>query len=307
MNQTIVVTPETAGQRLDVWCVQQLPGYSRAAIQKAIKEGAIAVTGRTVKPRYIVAVGDMITVQLPEIAAAAPASAAPAITIPIIHEDRDIIVINKPAGIVVHPGQGHEQQSVVAWALEHYPPIVDVGDDPARPGVVHRLDKDTSGVLLLAKNQPTYEHLKAQFQRRRAHKEYLALVFGTPGEPKGRVNRALLRSKRNPLRRTIDAAGKEAITEWRREETFGKDYALLRVFPLTGRTHQIRVHLHFLGFPIVGDVLYTYKRQRSPQGVHRQLLHAEKLTITLPSGKRVTYTAPLAADFEAVLAQLRAL
>lgn len=304
LPEKIQVDTAAVGQRLDVFCVQHFPAYSRSTIQKAIKDGQVQINGRVVKPRYTVADGDTVTLTLPEVTVA-PADVVPA-KVPIIHEDRDIMVINKPAGMVVHPGQGQEQQSVAGWARAHCPAIVDVGDDPARPGIVHRLDKDTSGVLILAKNQKSFEHLKEQFSHRRAHKEYLALVFGAPGEPKGRINRALMRSKRNPLRRTIDPAGKEAITEWRREESFGKEYALLRVFPLTGRTHQIRVHLHFLGFPIVGDNLYTFKRQRPPHGVHHHLLHAEKLTLTLPNGKRASFTAPLPPDFVELLVWLRA-
>lgn len=303
MKHEFTVTEDVAGQRLDVFCVQQLPHYSRAVIQKAIKDGSITMNGKIVKPRQPVVAGAVITAALPEATAAVVVEAT--YDIPIIAEDKDFLVMDKPAGLVVHAGHGQETQSVVAWLLQRRPDVAGVGDDPLRPGIVHRLDKDTSGVLIVAKNQKTFEHLKDQFKNRRAHKEYLALVFGVPGEPKGRINRALLRSKRNPLRRTIDPAGKEAITEWRGEESFGKDYALLRIFPLTGRTHQIRAHLHFLGFPIVGDALYTYKRQRQPQGVKRQLLHAEKLTLTLPNGKRATFTAPLAADFAAVLESLR--
>lgn len=313
MNEQLIVSPEDAGQRLDVFCVQHLPTHSRAALQKAIKEGQIRVNDRQVKPRYTVAVGDTVTVAIATPAVAAvPAGVLP--TIEILYGDRDVMVINKPAGLVVHAGQAQEAQSVVAWAVDRDAEMAKVGDDPSRPGIVHRLDKDTSGVLILAKNQKAFEHLKEQFARRRAHKEYLALVFGVPGESKGRINRALLRSKRNPLRRTIDPAGKEAITEWRLEEKFGpaaglgsrnEQYALLRVYPLTGRMHQIRVHLHFLGFPIVGDAVYTFKRQRQPQGVVRHMLHAEKLTLTLPSGKRATFTAPLPADFTRVIESLR--
>lgn len=305
-HTTIRITATTAGQRLDVFCVAQIPDISRAAIQRAIKDGEITINGQTVKPREVVRENDTVTVSLVP-TPLQTTSPLGELSLPILYEDKDLVVINKPAGVAVHPGHGAAQPTVTAWFTQRYPDNLSVGENTDRPGVVHRLDKDTSGVLVLAKNQPAYEHLKEQFQRRRAHKEYLALVFGTPGEPKGRINRALLRSKRNPLRRTIDPHGKEAITEWRREETFGKDYALLRVFPFTGRTHQIRAHLHFLGFPIVGDALYTFKRQRPPQGVQRQMLHAEKLTLTLPTGKRATFMAPLASDFESVLTRLRSL
>jgi 23S rRNA pseudouridine1911/1915/1917 synthase len=296
------ISSADAGQRLDVFCVAHAPGASRAAIQRAIKNGDIQVNQETVKPRQIVREGDVVSITLPE-AAEAQAAEVAIPECPIIYEDRDVVVIDKPAGLAVHPGAGQPQATVAAWFAARYLDSVSVGD-PDRPGIVHRLDKDTSGVLILAKTQKAYDHLKSQFERRRAHKDYLALVFGVPGEPKGRINRALLRSKHNPLRRTIDPAGKEAVTEWRLEEKFAR-HALLRVWPLTGRMHQIRVHLHFLGFPIVGDALYVFKRQKPPHGVRRQLLHAEKLTLMMPSGDHKTFIAPLPADFQNVLKQLR--
>jgi 23S rRNA pseudouridine1911/1915/1917 synthase len=301
METTLIITLREAGQRLDVFCVSQLPGYSRSAIQRGIKEGRITVNEELSKPRYTLKAGEKVVIDLDSKAGATAAAQMPPVAVPIIYEDRDVVVVNKPPHLSVHPGSGPQQPTVSQWFADRYPASVNVGENPERPGIVHRLDKDTSGVLILAKTQPAYEHLKDQFQRHRAHKEYLALVFGQPGESKGRINRALLRSRHNPLRRTIDPTGKEAITEWKLEQKLADRFALLRIWPLTGRTHQIRVHLHFLGFPIVGDALYTFKRQRPPQGVTRQLLHAEKLTISLPVGRRTTFTAPLPADFQGVL------
>ncbi|MEX1997716.1 MAG: RluA family pseudouridine synthase [Candidatus Andersenbacteria bacterium] len=319
MEKLLTVSAADAGQRLDVFCVSQLPGYSRAALQRAIREDQIKINNTTGKPRQIVSEGDVITIALPASAhrpeeqAGAPAS----LTFPILYEDRDVVVINKPAGVVVHAGNGREAPTVVSWLEQRYPAIGTVGEDAQRPGIVHRLDRETSGALIIAKTQAAYEHLKEQFQRRRAHKEYLALVFGQPGETKGRINRALTRSRRNPLRRTIASesvptspeglrgAPKDAVTEWRLEEKLAGRFTLLRVFPLTGRTHQIRAHLHFLGFPIVGDALYTFKRQRPPHGVMRHLLHAQRLTVTLLTGKRKTFTAPLPPDFQQVLDALK--
>ena len=207
MNEQLIVSPEDAGQRLDVFCVHHFPAHSRAALQKAIKEGQIRVNDRQVKPRYTVALDDTVTVDM-----ATPAEvtrvATEAPTIEILYGDRDVMVINKPAGLVVHAGQAREAQSVAEWAVARDAEMARVGDDPSRPGIVHRLDKDTSGVLILARNQKAFEHLKEQFGRRRAHKEYLALVFGVPGESKGRINRALLRSQRNPPPRSISPIGK---------------------------------------------------------------------------------------------------
>ncbi|MEK7557203.1 MAG: RluA family pseudouridine synthase, partial [Patescibacteria group bacterium] len=233
------------------------------------------------------------------------------VEVPILYEDKDVVVINKPTGLEAHPSASTGQASTVSgWFGQRYPEAEHVGEEENRPGIVHRLDKETSGVMILAKTNTAYQHLKNEFKVRRAKKEYLALVFGIPTMKRGRVTRPLGRSPRNPLRRTIDAAGKPAITEWQIERKISKQglaphrrgapgagFALLRLFPFTGRTHQLRAHLHFLGHPIVGDKLYTFKRQRPPQGVTRQLLHAEKLTLTLPSGKRKTFIAPLPDDF----------
>lgn len=302
-DQSFNVTESDAGQRLDLFCVARLPGISRAVIQKAIKEGRINVDGETVKPRYLVQEGDVVAVALPE-ERPEELSAEEPLSLPILFEDEDVVVINKPAGVAVHAGAGREYSTVARWFADRYQLARNVGENPERPGIVHRLDKDTSGVLVLAKTQRSYDDLKRQFQRRYVKKEYLALVFGVPGGQDGRINRAIARSRHNPMRRTIDPNGKEAVTEWRLERTFGRDFALLRLWPLTGRMHQLRVHLHFLGFPIVGDQLYTFRRQRPPHGVKRQLLHAEKITFTLLSGKPRVVVAPLPEDFQAVLDQL---
>lgn len=304
MHQTFEITAHDAGQRLDVFCAARLPQYSRSLLQRAIKSGAIQINDKITKPSTVLQPGHTVSIALTE----TPPETKPTLIpdLPIIYEDKDVVVINKPPGVEVHPGQVPGAPTVTSWLLSRYTDIAGVGEHPDRPGIVHRLDKDTSGVLICAKNQPAYEHLKKQFQDRRAKKEYLALVFGVPGEKKGRITRPLARSRRNPLRRTIDENGKAAVTEWRLEKKLAPrrssaGLALLRVYPLTGRTHQIRAHLHFLGFPIVGDRLYTFKRQHPPHGVSRQLLHAEKLTLELPTGKKKTFMAPLPEDFQSVL------
>lgn len=315
MSISFQITEETAGQRLDVFCASHMAGYSRSAIQKSIKEEKVLVNGASVKTGYILKPSDTIVVDIaaPIAVTQTPESIA-AIKIPIIYEDRDVVVIDKPAGITVHAGVGTNAPTVADWFMARYPDARDVGDE-GRAGIVHRLDKDTSGVMILAKNETTYLHLKKQFEHRHVRKEYLALVFGVPGGKDGRITRPIMRSRRNPMRRAVvdekdlatlkmRRAHKEAATEWQVERKFGSSYALLRVLPFTGRTHQIRVHLHFLGYPIVGDQLYTFKRKKQPQGVKRHLLHAEKLTIELPNEKRKTFTAPLAEDFDEVVRTL---
>lgn len=329
---SLTITSREAGQRLDVLAVSQVPTVSRAVLQRAIKAGSITVNGQVMKPRYLVKVDDVVLIQIPNDHPSADGPmtttriTTPLPTPTILFEDKDIVVIDKPAGVTVHPGVGTPPGGTIAdWFRARYPDITDAGDDPTRLGIVHRLDKDTSGVLVLAKTHDAYQYLKHQWKKHHAKKEYLALVYGVPGESKGRINRPLVRSARNPMRRTVVASAggyghkkiilpargvlpdsaRLAITEWRREEVFQGRYALLRVFPETGRTHQIRAHLHWLGFPIVGDNLYTFKRQRPPAGVTRHLLHAEALTLVMPNKDKKTFIAPLAKDFEHVLERLR--
>ncbi len=316
MLEEHIIASSEAGQRLDIFVVTHLHGLSRATLQRAIKTGSILVNGQMAKPRYLVKEGDVVTMQVKNPETPTPTSGELP-ELPILYEDKDVVVINKPAGLVVHAGVGTPSGgTIVDWLRARYPEMGTVGEDASRSGVVHRLDKDTSGVLVLAKTQSGYDHLKAQWHKRAAKKTYFALVYGVPGERRGRINRPLARSPRNPLRRTVmdrpsraygrNTSAKDAITEWQQEETFKNIYTLLTVWPETGRTHQIRAHLHWLGFPIVGDNLYTFKRQRPPQGVKRQLLHAAELTLILPSKDKKTFVAPLPEDFAQVLENLRA-
>lgn len=304
MEHMFTVSDESSGQRLDVFCTAAISGYSRSAIQKAIKDEKVLVNGSPAKPRQVVKKDDHIRIRLEEVQTVSEAPLDVDMNIPIVHEDRDVVVINKPAGIAAHPGTGIRSGTVADWFVKRYPSAVDVGEGENRPGIVHRLDKDTSGVMILAKNETAYTHLKKQFQDRRPKKEYLALVFGVPGGRDGRITQPIARSRRNPMRRAVDPLGKEAATDWVVEEKYPSGYSLIRAFPQTGRMHQIRVHMHFLGFPIVGDHLYTFKRQKQPQGVTRHLLHAEKLTIKLPNGDTKTFTAALPEDFAALIERL---
>lgn len=305
MPAAYTISPDEAGQRLDLFCVQQQPAASRSAVQRAIKDGTIVVNGEAVKPKYLLRAGDVVI--LPELSPATEPTIPPAelsdISLPILYEDADVVVVNKPAGIAMHTGVGSAGATVASWFAARYPASATVGGDPIRPGIVHRLDKDTSGVIILAKTAAAHAFLSEQFAKRRARKEYAALVFGVPGSEDGRITQPLLRSRKNPLRRTIHPTGKPAITEWRRD-THWQGYALLRLHPITGRMHQLRAHLHWLGYPIVGDRLYTIKRQSPPPGVTRHLLHAETLTVVLPNKQQKTFTAPLPDDFAQVVESL---
>ncbi len=225
--------------------------------------------------------------------------------ITIIYEDENIIAVNKPAGLIVHSAQtaNHKPETLVDWLIERYPEIKNIGEDPLRPGIVHRLDKDTSGVLVVAKNQKAFEFLKLQFQKREIKKTYIALVKGEVKKQKGIINLPIGRSSSGPLKKSTlkTAKGKirEALTEYKVIKSFPK-YTLLEVYPKTGRTHQIRVHLKSINHPVACDKLYT-KTPDCPFGLKRQFLHARSLELNLPNGSRIKLEADLPEDLQTTL------
>lgn len=312
----IAVPPSEGGIRLDVFLLRLAPpGTTRGDVQRAIRDGRVQITGkRVVKPGTLVRAGQEIrlapagawTQAAPDVTRQ-PSTGAPFPPLKILHEDPTLVVLDKPAGVPVHAGVRREP-SLTDALLARYPALAGIGEHPARPGIVHRLDKDSSGVLAVARTQEMYEHLKRQFQERRVRKEYAALVHGIVPEDAGTVKLPLVRSRRNPLRRTIapPGEGKEAETSFTVLERF-REHTLLAVFPRTGRMHQIRVHLAHLGFPVAGDALYGRKsRHRTPQGLARQFLHATALTLLLPSGKIGRFLSPLPDELASVLEALRA-
>jgi 23S rRNA pseudouridine1911/1915/1917 synthase len=224
--------------------------------------------------------------------------------IKIIYEDDDIIAVNKPAGIIVHG----VVDSLVDWLIKKYQGIKNVGEDKSRPGIVHRLDKDTSGVLLIAKNQKTFEYLKEQFQKRKIKKKYIALVWGKLKGEKGIIDLPIGKSKSDFRKKsTRKAIGKirEAITEYKTLQVVKSsafdNYTLVEVYPKTGRTHQIRVHFKAIGHPIVCDKLYGPKKQECPFGLSRHFLHASSLELTLPNGARIKLEADLPEDLSRII------
>ena len=227
---------------------------------------------------------------------------------PILYEDGDIVAISKPAGVVVHPDHQYKEGTVVDWMLRRYPGIESVGENATRPGVVHRLDKDTSGVLVLVKTEAAHRFLKEAFQKGEIQKTYLALVLGRVREEHGVIDAPIARSTKHFEKRVVggkQGREREAITEYRVCERFGEVYTFLEVHPRTGRTHQIRSHLAFLGNPVVCDKLYSGKRYVCPHGLERQFLHASSLELTLPSGGRVRIEADLPPDLDHCLKELR--
>lgn len=215
----------------------------------------------------------------------------------IVFENNDILVIDKPAGLIVHPVNKSPKNTLVEQILSYCPKIKDVGDDSLRPGIVHRLDKDTSGLMVVAKNNQAFRYLKKQFASRKVIKKYLALVIGQVKDKKGTITKAISLSKKDHKKRSalLDEKAKQAWTEYKVLKRF-KAYTLLEVIPKTGRTHQIRVHLASIGHPIVGDKQYKFKRQPRLAGLKRQFLHAAYLKLKLPNGKLIKFKSELPQD-----------
>ena len=308
-ERVISLTANQGGDRLDRYLAEALPDLSRSQLQRLIDDGFVAVNHVPVaKASARLASGDEIVVRVPP---PAPARAAPEdIPLDIVYEDADLIVIDKPAGMVVHPAAGHPGGTLVNAVLAHAPDLEGVGDEQ-RPGIVHRLDKDTSGLIVVAKNDRAHRHLQAQFKERLAQKFYLALVVGHPPTPVGRIEAPIGRDSKNRQRMAVlhegDPTAREAITIYQLLESF-KTFSLLQAEPKTGRTHQIRVHFTFLGCPLAGDTLYASRRSAGIKlpGLSRHFLHAARLTLQLPSGETRTFESPLPPDLASVLAELRA-
>jgi 23S rRNA pseudouridine1911/1915/1917 synthase len=298
------VGPELAGQRLDAALAKLEPGLSRAQVRRLVDGGLVTVSGAAVKPAHRLKLGERIAGSVPE---PAPVDvAAEAIALAVLFEDPDVIVIDKPAGLVVHPAPGHAGGTLVNALLHHCRDLSGVGGE-LRPGIVHRLDKDTSGVLVVAKNDRAHRSLAAQFKAHSVEREYLALVCGTPKVASGVVDAAI---GRHPTDRkkmsTRTRRGRTAVTHYAVEERL-RGATLLRVRLETGRTHQVRVHLASIGLPVLGDPVYGGGRAAGVElGLSRQALHAAKLGFVHPaSGETVRFASPLPADLAAVLESLR--
>jgi 23S rRNA pseudouridine1911/1915/1917 synthase len=305
MNEDLYVF-EYAGpeaQRLDKFLVTCLPDLSRARIQNLIKEGMVLINQEPArKAGQLLDRPAKVEVYIPE---PTPTDLiAEDIPLDVVFENTDLLVINKAAGMVVHPAIGHASGTLVNAVLAYAPEIEGVGGE-IRPGVVHRLDKDTSGLILVAKNDYAHRWLQDQFRLRKSEKVYIALVDGKPPTPTGKIEAAIGRSNthRSLMAVTTLEKGREATSEYQTVEGF-RQHTLLEVHPLTGRTHQIRLHLAFIGCPIAGDTIYGHKHSSIP--VNRHFLHARRLTITLP-GEKVprTFEAPLPDELIKVLEQLR--
>jgi 23S rRNA pseudouridine1911/1915/1917 synthase len=283
--------------RLDRYLSQALPQFSRAYLQRLIQQGHILVNDRMAKAGHRLDSDETITIGLPSLPVRPLAEPMPLV---IVHEDEDILVLDKPAGLTVHPAPGHPHHTLVNAVLAHCPALA-LSDDLLRPGIVHRLDKDTSGLMIIAKNDRARAHLASQFRRRIVSKGYLVLVQGKLCPEKGIIEAPIGRDPRSRRKMTIVEDGKEATTRYQVRE-YLEDCTLLEVTPVTGRTHQIRVHLSAIGYPVAGDLVYGAGSAR----LERQFIHAYRLGFHLPStGEFREFVSPLPVDLRQALERLR--
>ena len=309
----IVVPPDSDGTRLDVFLTSILSGQSRSQIQRLIRDGHVTVGGREAKANQPVKTGQDIAIDIP--GPVDPILQPEALTLPIVYQDSDLVVVDKPAGMVVHPAAGHDRGTLVNALLHHVDDLSGIGGEK-RPGIVHRLDRGTSGLMVVAKNDRAHEELSRQFREREVEKEYVALVWGEVmagrriDAPIGRdpSNRKKMSSTPARIRRS-----REAVTRVVRAEHFGRVLTLAQVAIHTGRTHQIRVHLSAIGHPIVGDPLYGGVHRRVPGDIRavthleRPFLHAARLAFAHPADHRsMRFESELPEDLQRVLDEVRA-
>jgi 23S rRNA pseudouridine1911/1915/1917 synthase len=310
-RRTLVVEPGAGGVRLDLWLALRLPDLSRSRIKSLVEAGDVLVAGRVQKPSARLRPGQEVSVRIPEPEAAVPQ--AQDLPIHVVYEDAHLLVVDKPAGMTVHPGAGRASGTLVNALLHHVKDLSGIGG-VLRPGIVHRLDKGTSGLLVVAKDDPTHRALAEQFAARRVEKEYCAVVLGVPKKREGEISAAIGRDPTHRKKMSVRARrSREAKTLYRVEQALD-GAALLRVRILTGRTHQIRVHLAWLGHPVAGDPTYgggrtpPSRRSRSRealQALARPALHAAHLAFQHPvTGRRLAFDSPLPRDLRALLLEL---
>lgn len=309
-SEVIKVTKSLPAERLDAFLRRELPAVSRGAIQRLIEQGCIRVNGHTVKPTHSPRAGETVLIEWPEVRP--PEARAEDIPLQVLYEDDALLVLNKPAGLVVHPAAGHEEHTLVNALLHHCKGRLSGIGGVARPGIVHRLDKETSGCMVVAKGDETHVALSAQFASREVEKTYLAIVCGTMSREEGNIRAAIARHPSHRKRMAVrdDARARPAHTSYRVIERL-RESTLVEAMIHTGRTHQIRVHFQHLGFPVAGDATYGARPGRrlaelTGYEAPRVMLHSHKLAFIHPrSGKRVHFQAAWPLDFEEALRFLR--
>jgi 23S rRNA pseudouridine1911/1915/1917 synthase len=310
-TQSFCVNGDGEDKRLDQFLASRGKNLTRSRAQVLIRGGQVRVNEGTAKPSYRLKAGDRITLSIP---LARPYDLEPQqVDFSVIHEDATLIVLDKPPGVVIHPAPGHYEGTLVHGLLRHCRDLAGIGGE-VRPGIVHRLDKDTSGLMVVVKNDYAHASLSAQFKARKVNKQYIAIVHGIIQGHEGIID---LPISRHAVRRkemsVTPSGGRSALTQWRKQEELLGRFSLLVVNPRTGRTHQIRVHLSHVGHPIAGDPVYGFRKiwwkKHFPLGegfVTRQMLHAEKLGFVHPdSGEYREFTAPMPEDMARVLDLLR--
>lgn len=317
-RETLTVSSDSDGVRLDLFLVSTVPGRSRSQLQRLIKDGHIQVGGQAARPNQLVKSGQVVAIDIPDPVEATPAPEA--LPIHIVYQDRDLLVVDKPAGMVVHPAAGHADGTLVNALLHHVEDLSGIGGEK-RPGIVHRLDRGTSGLMIVAKHDAAHEELSRQFREREVEKSYIALVWGEVQAGR-RIDEAIGRDPSNRKRMTAVSVksdesrrarrSREAVTRIVSAEHFGRVLTLARVAILTGRTHQIRVHLSAIGHPVVGDALYggVHRRVRGDlravTRLERPFLHAATLAFKHPSdGRRMAFESELPDDLQRIVDELR--
>ncbi|GAF41358.1 ribosomal large subunit pseudouridine synthase D [Agrilactobacillus composti DSM 18527 = JCM 14202] len=300
MTDVLTYTVATDGDRIDKALIAAFPQFSRSKIQHWLKTDAITVNTKLVKPKYKVKAGDQIVIQIPQ--PTPLAAKAENIPLDIVYEDRDVLVVNKPQGMVVHPSAGHADHTLVNALLYHTD--FEGINDQIRPGIVHRIDKDTSGLLMVAKNELAMKSLMAQLKAKTNDRVYLAIVHGVIQEDSGVINAPIGRDPKDRKKQAVVAGGRSAVTHFKVLERFEKShFTYVQCILETGRTHQIRVHMRYIGHPIAGDPLYGPKKSLSGHG---QFLHAAVLGFEQPrTGEHLRFEAPLPEIFQKTLDNLR--
>ena len=301
-TRTLQVNPEDTGTRLDAWLAGQLPDVTRSAAARLCEEGRVTAAGKPLAKNYRLSGGEAVSVTLPD---PEPVDVAPQnIPLDVVYEDSDVIVVNKPKGLVVHPAPGHPDGTLVNALLHHCGDSLSGIGGELRPGIVHRIDRDTSGLIIAAKNDVAHQKLSAQLQDHTLARIYRCIVIGNLREDSGTVDAPIGRHPADRKKMAVVAGGRSAVTHWSVLERFpGYTYVECRLE--TGRTHQIRVHMAHIGHPILGDTVYGNKR--AVPGLQGQCLHAVGLQFRHPrTGGLVELTCPLPEEFEARLRKIRA-
>ena len=310
---TFCAAASDTNTRIDLFISSNFKEITRSRIQSLIKEGNVKVNNTTVRTSYRLKAGDDIELSIPP---SSPYLLDPEpLDLSIVYEDSSIIVLDKPPGLVIHPAPGHQSGTLVHGLLHHCGDLSGIGG-VLRPGIVHRLDKDTSGLLVVAKNDSAHNFLSSQFKNSKINKKYIALVHGIPGNSEGEID---LPISRHPVKRkemAVSSKGKNAATRWKIQETLGDRFALLSIIIKTGRTHQIRVHMSHIGHPVVGDPVYGFKstwwRKNTNYSkeilgsIYRQMLHSEYLGFLHPDTKEyIEFSSPVPEDMSRVIEYLK--